>query len=88
MSDAAVSRLVTQLEAEGLVVREACVEDGRVARVRPTRSGTKARNRLRDAADEIFREHLAGWRAKDLEQVAELMERLGDDLTGRSSSSV
>lgn len=86
MSDAAVSRLVTQLEAEALVVREACAEDGRVARVRPTRSGMKARNRLRDAADAIFREHLAQWQAKDLERVAELMERLGDDLAGRPSS--
>ncbi len=80
MSDAAVSRQVTQLEADDLVVREACADDGRVARVRPTRAGTRAGARLRSAADEIFQEHLSGWRARDLERLADLMERLGDDL--------
>jgi hypothetical protein len=35
---------------------------------------------LREAADEIFQEHLSGWSARDLEQVADLMERLGNDL--------
>jgi DNA-binding MarR family transcriptional regulator len=82
MSDAVVSRQVTQLEAEGLVVREACADDGRVARVRPTAAGRRASTRLRAAADEIFQEHLKAWRARDLELLARLMERLGDDLIG------
>ncbi len=82
MSDAAVSRQVTQLETDGLVMREPCPDDGRVARVRATASGRRSGQRLREAADEIFQSHLSGWRARDLEQLAELMERLGDDLIG------
>lgn len=85
MSDAAVSRQVTLLEGEGLVEREACAEDGRVARVRPTASGRAVGRRLRAAADEIFQEHLVGWRADDLAKLAELMECLSDDLTGESA---
>ena len=79
-SDAAVSRQVTALEAEGLVAREACAEDGRVARVRPTAAGKRAGRRLRAAADAIFLERVSTWSAKDLARLAELMERLGDDL--------
>ncbi len=87
MSDAAVSRQVTQLEASGLVAREACPDDGRVARVRPTPSGRRAGRRLRTAADEIFQAHLSSWRARDLERLADLMERLGDDLVGGAQRS-
>ncbi len=79
-SDAAVSRQVTLLEAEGLVAREACAEDGRVARVRPTSAGRRAGRRLRAAADEIFKEQVSSWSARDLALLAEMMERLGDDL--------
>ena len=82
MSDAAVSRQVTLLEGEGFVEREACAEDGRAARVRPTASGMSVGRKLRSAADEIFQEHLVGWRADDLAKLADLMERLGNDLSG------
>lgn len=78
--DAAISRHVTLLEVEGLVAREACAEDGRVARVRPTPAGRRAGRRLREAADEMFEEQLSAWSARDLATLAELMERLGDDL--------
>ncbi len=80
MGDAAVSRHVTLLENEGLVARGPCAEDGRVARVRPSAAGRRAGRRLRVAADEMFQEQLSTWSAKDLELLAGLMERLGDDL--------
>ena len=54
MSDAAVSRQVTLLEGEGFVEREACAEDGRAARVRPTASGMSVGRKRRSAADESF----------------------------------
>lgn len=80
MGDAAVSRQVTLLENDGLVSRTPCAEDGRVARVRASAAGQRAGQRLRAAADEMFGDQLSAWSAKDLKLLAELMERLGDDL--------
>jgi DNA-binding MarR family transcriptional regulator len=94
MGDAAVSRLVTSLEEQGQVVRSPSDRDGRVAMVRPTATGRRTARRLRRAADEIFRERLAGWSARDLGRLASLMERLAADLrrpapdaAGRSAAS-
>jgi len=80
MSDAIVSRQVSALEADGLVTRKASREDGRVALVAASAAGKRAGERLRAAADSIFEEHLAGWSGADLSVLAELMERLADDL--------
>jgi DNA-binding MarR family transcriptional regulator len=80
MGDAAVSRHVTALEAGGLLTRSGSPDDGRVAVVATTAAGQRAHRKLRDAADGIFREHLAGWGSRDLSQLAALMERLVADL--------
>ena len=80
MGDAAVSRQVTSLEEQGLVVRGPSPEDGRVAMVRPTPLGRGAGQRLRRAADGVFEEYLASWSARDLARLAHLMERLAQDL--------
>ena len=37
--------------------------------------------KLRSSAYEIFQEHLVVWRADDLAKLADLMERLGNDLS-------
>ncbi len=78
--DPAVSRLVTQLEDEGLLERIPDFEDGRAIRVRATRRGRAAAHRLRLAADEIFEDHLREWRGNDVTQLADLLERLCRDL--------
>ncbi len=78
--DAAVSRLVTQIEKEGLLSRAPSSEDGRVAMVHATAEGRRISRKLRKAADEIFQEHLAGWSRRDLTQLSALMERLARDL--------
>jgi DNA-binding MarR family transcriptional regulator len=80
MSDAAVSRLVTALEADGQVVRAVDTRDRRVARVRPTPAGRRSARRLRRAADEILVERMEGWTRRDLATLAALMERLAADL--------
>ena len=80
MGDAAVSRQVTALEEQGLVVRAPSSRDGRVAMVRPTPLGRGAGRRLRRAADGIFEEHLADWSSRDLARLTRLMERLARDL--------
>ncbi len=76
----AVSRLVSQLERQGLLERVPDRVDRRAALVRATRSGQAAAHRLRQAADEIFEEHMAAWRRPDVEQLAELLERFCRDL--------
>lgn len=80
LGDAAVSRLVTGLEAGGLVTREADPADGRVAIAKATAAGLNLGKKLRRAADTIFSERLADWSAADLATLAGLVERLADDL--------
>ena len=75
-----MSRLVSQLERQGLLERVPDRVDRRAALVRATRSGQAAAHRLRQAADEIFEEHMAAWRRPDVEQLAELLERFCRDL--------
>ena len=83
MADAIVSRQVKTMEELGLVERIASKDDGRVALVRPTPSGRAAGRRLRRAADEIFREQMAGWSARALGDLASHLERLLVDVRGR-----
>ena len=83
MGDAAVSRQVTALEEQGLVVRAPSSRDGRVAMVRPTPLGRGAGRRLRRVADGIFEEHLADRSSRDLARPAHLMERLARELLKR-----
>lgn len=83
MADALVSRQVSALEQRGLLERRASRDDGRVALVRPTAKGRAAGRKLRRAADEIFREQMAGWSARDLAGLADHLERLAVDLKRR-----
>ncbi len=78
--DPAVSRLDTQLEADGLLERIPDAKDGRAIRVRATRRGQTAARRLRRAADEIFEEYLHEWEDGDVARLADLLERLCRDL--------
>jgi DNA-binding MarR family transcriptional regulator len=83
MADALVSRQITALEKRGLVERLASPDDLRVSLVRPTAKGRAAGRKLRRAADEIFREQLSDWSARDLQGLAGHLERLLVDLRRR-----
>ncbi len=78
---AAVSRQVTTLEQLGYVARKAGRGDRRETLVQATASGRGASKRLRRAADAIFMKRLEGWSPGDVDRLAELLERLGTDLT-------
>jgi DNA-binding MarR family transcriptional regulator len=80
MSDAAASRTVTALEAQGLLARSGSPDDGRVALVDITARGRKVQRRLREAQDEIFSARLAHWSRVDTAQLADLIEQLANDL--------
>jgi DNA-binding MarR family transcriptional regulator len=77
----AVSRIVAQLESNGLVVRVPDAADGRAVQIRATRSGQATARRLRRAADRIFEEHLREWADRDVTRLADLLERLCRDLS-------
>jgi len=83
IADAAASRQVSALVSRGFVERLTTSDDGRVSLVRTTQKGRATGRRLRKAANEIFRELIAGWSAKDLTDAAEHLERLVDDLGKR-----
>lgn len=80
MSDAAISRQVTALEADGYAKRGASMVDGRVALVHPTEQGRQVSRALQQVADRMLMTQLAEWNSEDLTLVADLMERLSDDL--------
>lgn len=74
-----ITRVVTQLERLGLVVREADSEDGRIQRVRATAKGRKvleAGRARRVASITVLLEALPPVQLATLERAAELMERL------------
>ncbi len=74
------SRKVAELEAAGLVTRAHDPSDGRVAVVSPTERGDDLVARLREARRRAFAEMLSGWNAADRARLADLLERLVDEI--------
>jgi DNA-binding MarR family transcriptional regulator len=75
-----VTRQVTALERDALVIRERDPKDGRVIRVRPTRSGLARMTAVRAARRELYARVLGEWSAADRELLADLLTRLNDTL--------
>jgi DNA-binding MarR family transcriptional regulator len=76
----AVSRQVRLLEDAGALRRSRSVDDGRVALVELTAEGRRIAERIRAVSVRHFEEALAGWSATDEHTLAQLMQRLVDDL--------
>lgn len=74
-----VSRQVTQLVQLGYVERQPDPEDGRASRLAATELGRAHLAEGRRRRNEMLAGVLAGWSAKDREQLVRLMERLNDD---------
>jgi DNA-binding MarR family transcriptional regulator len=77
------SRKVAELEAAGLVVRAHDPSDGRAALVSPTEKGDDLVARLRQARRRAFGDMLARWKDSDRARLADLLERLVDDINRR-----
>lgn len=80
MDPSAVGRQVRQLEKQGLLVRSADPDDGRVTRVRTTPRGHATRRAMADAGRRHFEKALAGWSAADSAALAHVLPQLVDDL--------
>lgn len=87
MDPSAVGRQVRQLEAQGLLVREADPDDGRVTRVRATPRGHDVRLRLADAGRRHVADALAEWSRADRDELARLLPQLVADLRAHRYSS-
>jgi DNA-binding MarR family transcriptional regulator len=74
------SRKVAELEAAGLVVRTHDPDDRRAAVVSTTDRGEALVARVREARNRAFGQMLAGWGADDRARLADLLERLVEDI--------
>lgn len=74
------SRKVAELEAAGLVVRTHDPGDRRAAVVSTTDRGEALVARVREARNRAFGQMLAGWGAEDRARLADLLERLVEDI--------
>jgi DNA-binding MarR family transcriptional regulator len=71
-----MTRIVQGLEAEGLADRKASPDDARSFIVRPTRKGEQALARARAARLARIEALLAGASDKDLDSLAQTLDRL------------
>jgi DNA-binding MarR family transcriptional regulator len=74
------SRKVAELEAAGLVTRAHDPLDRRAAVVSPTARADDLVARLRETRRRAFAQMLAGWDEADRARLADLLERLVDDI--------
>ena len=77
---AALTRQVQALEAEGYVERTVDPEDGRAFVVVSTRSGRAVHARIERVNDEIMAAQLDEWSVRELDELADLLDRLILDL--------
>ncbi|MEC3913044.1 MarR family winged helix-turn-helix transcriptional regulator [Nocardia sp. CDC160] len=73
-----VSRQIQRLEKAGFVERVADPDDRRAQRVRPTASGIRAVEAIREVLRGWMRDALADWSSEDLKQLAVLNHRMVD----------
>lgn len=73
-------RHAANLESGGFVTRTPDPEDKRVTVVTVSERGVALIQRLRDVQRDLLAEALSGWDDDDLESLADLLGRLGDDL--------
>lgn len=74
-----VSRQVSALVRDGLIVRDQDAEDRRVIRVSLSETGRHALARLRAARHQVFAEIVSGWSDDDRAALAPLLSRLAAD---------
>lgn len=74
------SRQLKLLERSGLVERRPDPDDGRAATFVLSTAGGRMLSRIREARHAAFSEVLGGWSGDDLDRLAELLDRLVDDI--------
>ncbi|WP_459546762.1 MarR family winged helix-turn-helix transcriptional regulator [Nocardia sp. X0981] len=85
ISASAMSRHITELVADGYVVRNTDPSDGRAIRVEVSPAGRELLGRIRESRVRGLREVLAGWTQEEAENAHRVMHRLRNDLIARDS---
>jgi len=75
-----MSRLVRQLEREGLVERGRSEDDLRSVQIRPAPAGLDAYARISAARMGVLNEVIAGWPQADRDALVSLLQRFAQDL--------
>jgi len=81
-----VTRQVSAMQRDGLIVREADPRDGRGTVIAPTPAGLRRMAAVRAARTDLYGRILASWSDKDREQLADLMGRLIEALEAHRRS--
>jgi DNA-binding MarR family transcriptional regulator len=84
MEQSTLSRVVDQMERDGLVERRAADADNRIVEVWLTRSGRETYDRVVPMALQRAHQALAGFGANEVEQLQGLLQRLLSNLRGRA----
>lgn len=80
MDQPAVSRIVTQLEREGLARREASTKDSRVVHVSLTKAGEKAFADVYPTAQMHQKRALSGFTSKEIDTLKKYLRRIQDNI--------
>ncbi len=84
IKQSSLTRVVDQMERDGLVERRAAEQDNRIVEVWLTRSGRETYDRVVPMALQRAHQALAGFRANEVEQLQALLQRLLQNLRRRS----
>jgi DNA-binding MarR family transcriptional regulator len=76
-----VSRIVDQLEREGLAVRETCGEDSRFVQVRLTQVGESAFKEIYPIATKHQNQALMGFEKEEIESLIGYLERIHNNIS-------
>ncbi len=84
IKQSSLTRVVDQMERDGLVERRTADEDNRIVQVWLTRTGRETYDRVVPMALQRAHQALAGFRENEVEQLQALLQRLLVNLRGRS----
>ncbi len=80
MDQPAVSRIVTQLEREGLARREVSTKDSRVVHVSLTKAGEKAFAEVYPTAQKHQKRALSGFTSKEIDTLKKYLRRIQNNI--------
>jgi DNA-binding MarR family transcriptional regulator len=80
MEQPSISRIVTQLEREGLAKRKVSTEDSRVVYVSLTAAGEKAFKEIYPTAQRHQKRALSGFSEKEIDTLTKYLQRIQDNI--------
>lgn len=79
IDNGAVTRMIDRLEAKGLLRRERCTEDRRVAHLKLTGSGAQVAKGIPDCLSRVLNQHLRGFTNTEFATLKRYLQRMLDN---------